>query len=212
MEVADGARQPDWLPYVPLTWRQLQRKTWFLTVFFPDREWTEEEVNALVKKLVDYLREPENTNRLLIGVERCPRTNRLHVHVYVDYNRTMRLSRRMRSIQLPGEDFVLYPYVATLSGNNGEIQVILYILKKETKIHGGVMGKDIFLYEQDDYIANLLHNAPNPLPPVSESCIPTSIPTAAARRPPSRKAAPGSRNSVRSSRRTRRTSLREDGI
>lgn len=119
MEVADGARQPDWLPYVPLTWRQLQRKTWFLTVFFPDREWTEEEVNALVKKLVDYLREPENTNRLLIGVERCPRTNRLHVHVYVDYNRTMRLSRRMRSIQLPGEDFVLYPYVATLSGNNG---------------------------------------------------------------------------------------------
>ena len=46
----------------------------------------------------------------------------------------MRLSRRMRNIQLPVEDFVLYPYVATLSGNNEEIQVILYILKKETKI------------------------------------------------------------------------------
>ena len=211
MEVTDGARQPDWLPYVPLTWRQLQRKTWFLTVFFPDREWTEEEVNALVKKLVDYLREPENTNRLLIGVERCPRTNRLHAHVYIDYIRTMRLSRRMRNIHLPGEDFVLYPYVATLSGNNGEIQVILYILK-ETKIHGGVMGKDIFLYEEDGFIANLIHNAPENLPPVSEASIPACIPTAAARRPPSRKAAPGSRNSVRSSRRTRRTSLREDGI
>ena len=38
------------------------------------------------------------------------------------------------------------------------------MLKKETKIYGGVMGKDIFLYE-DDYIANLIHNAPNPLPP-----------------------------------------------
>ena len=50
-------------------------------------------------------------------------------------------------------------------------------MKKETKIYGGVMGKDIFLYE-DDYIANLIHNAPNPLPPVSESCIPACILTA----------------------------------
>ena len=177
MEVADGARPADWLPYAPDTWRQLQRKTWFLTVFFPDREWTEE-VKELVRKLIEYLRESENTNRLLIGVERCPRTNRLHVHVYVDYNRTMRLSRRMRSIQLPGEDFVLHPHVASLSGNNGEIHVIFYMLKKETKIYGGVMGKDIFLYEEDGFIANLIHNAPNPLLPVSESSIPACIPTA----------------------------------
>ncbi|KAK8831026.1 hypothetical protein WA577_003724 [Blastocystis sp. JDR] len=177
MEVADGARQPDWLPYVPLTWRQLQRKTWFLTVFFPDREWTEE-VKELVRKLIEYLREPENTNRLFVGVERCPRTNRLHAHIYIDFMRTMRMSRRLRNIQLPGEDFVLHPHVATLSGNNGEIQVILYVLKKETKIYGGVMGKDIFLYEEDGFIANLIHNAPNPLPPVSESCIPACIPTA----------------------------------
>lgn len=95
-EVVDGARHPDvWLPYDPLTWRQLQRKTWLLTVFFPDREWMEDRVKEAVKKLIDYLREPENTNRLLIGVERCPRTGRLHAHVYVDYNRTMRMPRRL---------------------------------------------------------------------------------------------------------------------
>lgn len=134
-EVVDGARQPDWLPYVPLTWRQLQRKTWLLTVFFPDREWTEE-LNALVQKLIQYLREPDNTSRLLIGMERCPRTGRLHAHIYIDFMRTMRMSRRLCNIQLPGEDFVLHPHVASLSGNNGEIQVILYILKKETKIKG----------------------------------------------------------------------------
>ena len=91
-------------------------------------------VNALVKKLIEYLRESENTQRLLIGVERCPRTGRLHAHIYVDFVRTMRLSRRMRSIHLPGEDFVLHPHVASLSGNNGEIHVILYVLKKETMI------------------------------------------------------------------------------
>lgn len=68
-EVADGPRPADWLPYAPDTWRQLQRKTWLLTVFFPDKKWTEEELNVLVRKLIDYLREPDNTNRLLIGVE-----------------------------------------------------------------------------------------------------------------------------------------------
>lgn len=76
-------------------------------------------MKEIVKKPIAYLREPENTNRLLIGVERCPRTNRLHAHVYIDFVRTMRMSRRLHNIQLPDEDFVLYPYVATLSGNNG---------------------------------------------------------------------------------------------
>ena len=41
------------------------------------------------------------------------------MHVYIDFVRTMRMSRRLRSIQLPGEDFVLYPYVVMLSGNKG---------------------------------------------------------------------------------------------
>ena len=50
MEVASDGRQPDWLPYVPLTWRQLQRKTWFLTIFFPDRDWTEERVKEAIQK------------------------------------------------------------------------------------------------------------------------------------------------------------------
>lgn len=48
---------------------------------------------------------------------------------------------------------------------------------KETKNYGGVMGKGIFLYE-DGFIANLLHNAPENLPPVSEASIPACIPTA----------------------------------
>lgn len=56
--------------------------------------------------------------------------------------------------------------------------MILYVLKKETKIYGGVMGKDIFLYKEDGFIANLIHNAPENLPPVSESSIPACIPTA----------------------------------
>lgn len=51
-------------------------------------------------------------------------------------------------------------------------------MKKETKIYGGVMGKDIFLYEEDGFIANLLHNAPENLPSVSEASIPACIPTA----------------------------------
>ena len=39
------------------------------------------------------------------------------------------------------------------------------------------MGKGIFLYE-DGFIANLIHNAPENLPPVSEASIPACIPTA----------------------------------
>ena len=147
----------DRLPYTPVLVNRIQRKTWLLTVFFPERVQTEEELDEIVRKLVEYLLQPGNTQRVLVGVERCPRTGRLHAHIYIDFLRSTRMTRRLRYIQLPGEASALHPHIDSVTGNSAELYVIKYVLKKETKVYGGILGRDIFLHETDDYIVNLIH-------------------------------------------------------
>ena len=154
----------DRLPYTPVLVNRIQRKTWLLTVFFPERVQTEEELDEIVRELVDYLLQPGNTQRVLVGVERCPRTGRLHAHIYIDFLRSTRMTRRLRYIQLPSEASALQPHIDSVTGNRAELYVIKYVLKKETKVYGGILGRDIFLHETDDYIVHLIHemNEANP--------------------------------------------------
>ena len=130
----------DRLPYTPVLVNRIQRKTWLLTLF-PERVQTEE-LDEIVHELVDYLLQPGNTQRVLVGVERCPRTGRLHAHVYIDFLRSTRMTRRLRTIQLPGEVSVLHPHIDSVTGNRAELHVIKYVLKKETKVYGGILGRE----------------------------------------------------------------------
>ena len=131
----------DRLPYTPVLVNRIQRKTWLLTLF-PERVQTEEQLDEIVRELVEYLLQPGNTQRVLVGVERCPRTGRLHAHVYIDFLRSTRMTRRLRTIQLPGEASVLHPHIDSVTGNRAELHVIKYVLKKETKVYGGILGRE----------------------------------------------------------------------
>ena len=131
----------DRFPYTPVLVNRIQRKTWLLTLF-PERVQTEEQLDEIVRELVEYLLQPGNTQRVLVGVERCPRTGRLHAHVYIDFLRSTRMTRRLRTIQLPGEASVLHPHIDSVTGNRAELHVIKYVLKKETKVYGGILGRE----------------------------------------------------------------------
>ena len=52
------------------------------------------------------------------------------------------MTRRLRTIQLPGEASVLHPHIDSVTGNRAELHVIKYVLKKETKVYGGILGRE----------------------------------------------------------------------
>ena len=87
----------DRLPYTPVLVNRIQRKTWLLTLF-PERVQTEEQLDEIVRELVEYLLQPGNTQRVLVGVERGPRTGGLHAHVYIDFLGSTRVTRRLRTM------------------------------------------------------------------------------------------------------------------
>ena len=55
------------------------------------------------------------------------------------------------------EGRVLHPYVVALRTVDDQIRVIKYVMKPETKIRGGVKGKDIFVHDKDGYVEALLN-------------------------------------------------------
>ena len=71
----------------------------------------------------------ENTlwKRLVIGYERCPSTRRFHAHVYLATERTVRMTRSLRSISLrviPDLREPLRPHINYLDGPDNIINVI----------------------------------------------------------------------------------------
>ena len=71
----------------------------------------------------------ENTlwKRLVIGYERCPSTCRFHAHVYLATERTVRMTRSLRSISLrviPDLREPLRPHINYLDGPDNIINVI----------------------------------------------------------------------------------------
>ena len=51
----------------------------------------------------------------------------------------------------------LHPYVLPLRTLEDQQRAIRYIMKPETKIRGGVEGKDIFILDKEGYVEALLH-------------------------------------------------------
>lgn len=59
------------------------------------------------------------------------------------------------------QDLVMHPYVVALRTVDDQIRVVKYVMKEETKIRGGVRGKDIFVLDKDGYVDALLNKKPS---------------------------------------------------
>ena len=153
---------------VRANWNSIQRAHWMLTVHFPHSfPVTRQEEDFVMRVLNAYLLENTLWKRLVIGYERCPSTRRFHAHVYLATERTVRMTRSLRSISLrviPDLREPLRPHINYLDGPDNIINVIHYVVKKETKVRGGVLGKDTFIFAKDTFVESVLGGGPSPHP------------------------------------------------
>ena len=173
---------------VRANWNSIQRAHWMLTVHFPHSfPVTRQEEDFVMRVLNAYLLENTLWKRLVIGYERCPSTRRFHAHVYLATERTVRMTRSLRSISLrviPDLREPLRPHINYLDGPDNIINVIHYVVKKETKVRGGVLGKDTFIFAKDTFVESVLGGGPSPHPLAS------SLSTASATAPEDAPASP----------------------
>ena len=149
-------------------WNTIQRAHWLLTVhFLHSYPVTRLEEDFAMRALNAYFLENTPWKRLVIGYERCPSTRRFHAHVYLATERTVRMTRSLRSISLrviPDLKKPLRPHINYLDGPSDIINVIYYVVKKETKVRGGVLGKDTFIFAKDAFVESVLGGGPSPHP------------------------------------------------
>ena len=174
---------------VRANWNSIQRAHWMLTVHFPHSfPVTRQEEDFVMRVLNAYLLENTLWKRLVIGYERCPSTRRFHAHVYLATERTVRMTRSLRSISLrviPDLREPLRPHINYLDGPDDIINVIHYVVKKETKVRGGVLGKDTFIFAKDTFVESVLGGGPSPHPLASSlSAAPATTPEDAPASPP----------------------------
>ena len=135
----------------------MQLTTWYLTVVFPAYFNTANLEGWAMRSLNVFLHELPQVQNIVVGYERCPKTSRLHAHAFLRFVRTVRITRQILDMQLQCmEGRVLHPYVVALRTVDDQIRVIRYVMKEETKIRGGVEGKDIFVLDKDGYVEALL--------------------------------------------------------
>ena len=164
----DGGRFNGFGIQVRANWNSIQRAHWMLTIHFPHSfPVTRQEEDFVMRVLNAYLLENTLWKRLVIGYERCPSTCRFHAHVYLATERTVRMTRSLRSISLrviPDLREPLRPHINYLDGPDNIINVIHYVVKKETKVRGGVLGKDTFIFAKDTFVESVLGGGPSPHP------------------------------------------------
>ncbi len=109
-------------------WNSIQRTHWILTIHFPNSyPVTRQEEDFAMRALNAYFLENTLWKRLVIGYERCPSTRRFHAHVYLATERTVRMTRSLRSISLrviPDLREPLRPHINYLDGPSDIINVI----------------------------------------------------------------------------------------
>ena len=109
-------------------WNTIQRAHWLLTIHLPQSfPVTRQEEDFVMRVLNAYLLENTLWKRLVIGYERCPSTCRFHAHVYLATERTVRMTRSLRSISLrviPDLKKPLRPHINYLDGPSDIINVI----------------------------------------------------------------------------------------
>lgn len=83
--------------------------------------------------------------------------NRLHAHVLLTFERTMRLTQALRHMYLPGIGKEVHPFIQALRTQEDQARVIQYIFKKYSKIRGGELRKDTFVHgDEDDLVGRVL--------------------------------------------------------
>ena len=109
-------------------WNTIQRAHWMLTIHFPNSfPVTRQEEDFAMRVLNAYFLENTLWKRLVIGYERCSSTRRFHAHVYLATERTVRMTRSLRSISLrviPDLREPLRPHINYLDGPDDIINVI----------------------------------------------------------------------------------------
>ena len=124
----DGGRFNGFGIQVRANWNSIQRAHWLLTIHFPHSfPVTRQEEDFVMRVLNAYLLENTLWKRLVIGYERCPSTCRFHAHVYLATERTVRMTRSLRSISLrviPDLREPLRPHIKYLDGPDNIINVI----------------------------------------------------------------------------------------
>ena len=124
----DGGRFNGFGIQVRSNWNSIQRTHWMLTIHFPHSfPVTRQEEDFVMRVLNAYFLENTLWKRLVIGYERCPSTRRFHAHVYLATERTVRMTRSLRSISLrviPNLREPLRPHINYLDGPDNIINVI----------------------------------------------------------------------------------------
>ena len=83
--------------------------------------------------------------------------NRLHAHVLLTFERTMRLTQALRHMYLPGIGKEVHLFIQALRTQEDQARVIQYIFKKYSKIRGGELRKDTFVHgDEDDLVGRVL--------------------------------------------------------
>ena len=96
--------------------------------------------------------------------------NRLHAHVLLTFERTMRLTQALRHMYLPGIGKEVHPFIQALRTQEDQARVIQYIFKKYSKIRGGELRKDTFVHgDEDDLVGRVLRGEVSTVPKPSSA-------------------------------------------
>lgn len=138
-----------------------------MTIIFPEDFDSVEKENIAMRCLNVYLFTLHNRKMIVVGYERCPTTQRLHAHVLLTFERTMRLTQALRHMYLPGIGKEVHPFIQALRTQEDQARVIQYIFKKYSKIRGGELRKDTFVHgDEEDLVGRVLRGevstAPKP--------------------------------------------------